>query len=126
VVDRGVVAARLLSKGAGVDLRVGVGIGTVHNPQSKAILCLLGLLGSFLSQRLQSWVNQAAANQIIIVVNVTAKRVAALLAEGNTAALAEAAGKLASTGNSAGRGLAAAALGEGTALASTPAALGEA
>merc|ERR1711953_1222383 len=60
-----------------------------------------------------------------IVVNVTAKRVAALLAEGTTAALAEAAGKLASTWNSAGRGLAATALGEGTALASTPAALGE-
>merc|ERR1711922_13532 len=68
---------------------------------------------------LQSWVNQAAANEVIVVVNVTTKWVATLFGEGNTAALAEAAGKLASAGNSACRGLATAALCEGTALATT-------
>jgi len=127
VVDRGIVAASLLSKGASVNLRVGVGVGPVHNPQTKTVFCLLGLLGGLLSKRLQPWVDQAAANEVIVVVDVTAKRVATLLAEGNAAALAEAAGKLASAGNSAGRGLtAAAALGEGTALATTAAALAEA
>jgi len=119
VVDRGIVAASLLSKGAGVDLRVGVGVGPVHNPQSKTVLCLLGPLLGLLPQRLQSWVNQAAANEVVVVVNVTTKWVATLFGEGNTAALAEAAGKLASAGNSAGRGLATAALREGTALATT-------
>merc|ERR1712079_548729 len=109
VVDRRIVAASLLSKGAGVDLRVGVGVGPVHNPQSKTVLCLLGPLLGLLPQRLQSWVNQAAANEVVVVVNVTTKWVATLFAEGNTAALAEAAGKLASAGNSAGRGLATAA-----------------
>merc|ERR550517_2297989 len=113
-------------KGAGVNLRVGVGVRPVHNPQSKAVFCLLGPLGGLLPQRLQPWVDQAAANEVIVVVNVSAKRVATLLAEGNAAALAEAAGKLASAGNPAGRGLSAAALGEGTALATTAAALGEA
>merc|ERR550517_1348559 len=92
----------------------------VHNPQSKTVLCLLGPLCGLLPQRLQPWVNQAAADKVIVVVNVTTKRVAALFAEGNAAALAEAAGKLASAGNSPGRGLttAAASLGEGTAAAS--------
>jgi len=125
VVNRGIVAASLLSKGAGVDLRVGVGVGPVHNPQSKTVFCLLGLLGGLLPQRLQPWVNQSAANKVIVVViGVPAKRVATLLAEGNAAALAEAAGKLASAGNSAGRGLPTAALvREGTALPTTAAAL---
>merc|ERR550517_1032733 len=96
----------------------------VHNPQSKTVLCLLGPLCGLLPQRLQPWVNQAAGDKVIVVVNVTTKRVAALFAEGNAAALAEAAGKLASAGNSPGRGLttAAASLGEGTALATTVAA----
>ena len=119
MVDGGIVAASLLSKGAGVDLRVGVGVGPVHNPQSKTVLCLLGPLGGLLPQRLQPWVDQATANEVIVVVlKVTSKRVAALFAEGNAAALAEAAGKLASTWNSPCRGLttAAASLGEGTAL----------
>jgi len=119
VIDRGIIAASLLSKGAGVNLRVGVCVGPVHNPQSKAVFCLLGPLGGLLPQRLQPWVDQAAANEVVVVVDVSAKRVAALLVEGNAAALAEAAGKLASAGNSAGRGLATAALREGTALATT-------
>merc|ERR1712210_223178 len=123
VVDRGIVTASLLSNGAGVDLRVGVGVGPVHNPQSKTVLCLLGLLGGLLPQRLQPGVNQAASNKVIVVGNVTAKRVATLFAEGNAAALAEAAGKLASAGNSAGRGLPTAALREGTALPAIAAAL---
>lgn len=125
MVDRGIVAASLLSNGAGVDLRVGVGVGPVHNPQSKTGLCLLGSLGGLLPQRLQPWVNQAAANEVIlVVVKVTAKRVATLFAVGNAAALAEAAGKLCSAGNSPGRGLttATASLGEGTALATIAAA----
>merc|ERR1711936_1318404 len=119
VVDRGIVAASFLSNGTGVDLRVGVGVGPVHNPQSKTVLCLLGLLGGLLPQRLQPGVNHAASNKVIVVVVVTTKRVATLFAEGNAAALAEAAGKLASAGNSPGRGLP---LREGTALASTAAA----
>jgi len=100
-------------------LRVGVGVGSVHNPQSKAVFCALGPLCGLLPQRLQPWVNQAAANEVIVVVNVTAKRVTTLLAEGNTAAGAEAAGKLASAGNPPGRGLTTALCCEGTALATT-------
>ena len=124
VVDRGIVTASLLSNGAGVDLRVGVGVGPVHNPQSKTVLCLLGLLGGLLPQRLQPGVNQAAADKVIVVgVKVTTKRVATLIVEGNAAALAEAAGKLASAGNSAGRGLPTAALREGLALPAIAAAL---
>ena len=126
VVDRGIVAASLLAKRASVQgLSVGVRIGSVHDPQPKAVLGLLGPLGSLLPQRLHPWIDQSAANKVIVVVDVTAKGVAALLVLGNAAALAEAACELPSTWNSAGRGLAAAALGEGARLASTSTSLGQ-
>ena len=127
VVDRGIVAASLLTKRTSVQgLSVGVGIGSVHDPQPKAVLGLLGPLGSLLPQRLHSWIDQSAANKVIVVVDVATKGVAALLVLGNAAALAEAACELSSTWNSAGRGLAAAALlGERARLASTSTSLGQ-
>merc|ERR1711963_492024 len=126
VVDRGIVAASLLTKRASVQgLSVSVGIGSVHDPQPKAVLGLLGPLGSLLPQRLHPWIDQSAANKVIVVVDVTTKGVAALLVLWNAAALAEAAGELPSTWNSAGRGLAAAVLGEGARLASTSTSLGQ-
>merc|ERR1719342_815324 len=127
VVDRGIVATSLLTKRASVQgLSVSVGIGSVHDPQPKAVLGLLGPLGSLLPQRLHPWIDQSAANKVIVVVDVAAKGVAALLVLWNAAALAEAAGELSSTWNSAGRGLAAAALlGEGARLASTSTSLGQ-
>ena len=126
VVDGGIVAASLLTKRASVQgLSVSVGIGSVHDPQPKAVLGLLGPLGSLLPQRLHPWIDQSAANKVIVVVDVTTKGVAALLVLGNAAALAEAACELPSTWNSAGRGLAAAALGEGARLASTSTSLGQ-
>merc|ERR1712004_642391 len=127
MVDGGVVATSLLTKRACVQgLSVGVGIGSVHDSQPKAVLGLLGPLGSLLPQRLHPWIDQSAANKVIVVVDVAAKGVAALLVLGNAAALAEAAGELSSTWNSAGRGLAAAALlGERARLASTSTSLGQ-
>merc|ERR1719346_15801 len=126
VVDRGIVAASLLTKRTSVQgLSVSVGIGSVHDSQPKAVLGLLGPLGSLLPQRLHPWIDQSAANKVIVVVDVTTKGVAALLVLGNAAALAEAACELPSTWNSAGRGLAAAALGEGARLASTSTSLGQ-
>merc|ERR1711971_363 len=80
-----------------------------------------GLCDCFDPDFTQPGVNQAAANKVIVV--VTAKGVATLFAEGNAAALAEATGKLASAGNSAGRGLPTAALREGLALPAIAAAL---
>merc|ERR1712177_7237 len=127
VVDGRIVAASLLAKRASVQgLSVSVGIGSVHDSQPKAVLGLLGPLGSLLPQRLHPWIDQSAANKVIVVVDVTTKGVAALLVLGNAAALAEAACELSSTWNSAGRGLAAAALlGEGARLASTSTSLGQ-
>merc|ERR1712018_140035 len=58
VVDGRIVAASLLTKRASVQgLSVGVGIGSVHDPQPKAVLGLLGPLGSLLPQRLHPWIN---------------------------------------------------------------------
>lgn len=101
VIHRRVVAASLLANWAGCLGLVGVGIGgrSVHNPETKAIVWC-GLLCNGL-QGFHPWVNEAAAHKVVVVVhNVTAQRISALLGEWHTAALAEAAGKLATAGHS--------------------------
>ena len=124
MIHRGIVATGLLThRASGLGrVGVGVGIGTVHNPQAKTILQSGCSFHSCLLKGLQTGVNEATTDKIIvvIVIEVPAQRVAAGFSQGHTAALVGGAGELASAGHSAGGGLATApptvALGEGAAL----------